>query len=69
MAGQNLLRQRGAGARHADNEDRRGIAVGGAGPVVQPGGVELRDARVDKGAVCLAVERLEPGDQPMALLP
>ena len=30
MAGQNLLHQRGAGARHADNKNRLGVAAAGA---------------------------------------
>jgi hypothetical protein len=34
MRGQDLLDQRGTGARHADNEDRRRILVAGPGNLV-----------------------------------
>ena len=51
MGGENLLAQRGAGARHADDEHRRRIGVVGARAGRQAGAVKQRDIGVDEAAM------------------
>jgi hypothetical protein len=69
MRGKDLLAQRGAGARHPDDEHRRRIGVAGARAGREAGAVEQRHISMDEGRMRLARERLEPAQQRMAGLP
>jgi hypothetical protein len=69
VTGHDLLSKSGAGARHSDDEDRRGIVVGGARSFVQPRPVEKGDARFDETCMGVAIEWLNMGQKPVAFRP
>ncbi len=69
MRGEDLLAQRRARSRHADDEDRRGVRVlrprTGNEAIV----IERCDIGVDEGAILVARKRLAPFEQLVARLP
>ena len=69
VGGENLLGQRRAGARHADDKDRRGVGIGGTRIVMQPIAVEVARNRGDEVRIGFAGEGLQTGEQRVALAP
>ena len=62
---EDVFHQRRSRPRHADDEDRRRIAIAGARANVQPGSIEQRHCRVLECGTGLTGERLKSCDQPM----
>ena len=69
MGGEDLLGQRRAGARHADDENGGAVGVAGLRPVGEPIPGEVCNRGVDEGAVLRPRERLKAGQRRMAGLP
>ena len=69
MGGEDLLAQRGAGARHADDEHRRRIGIARARTVAETRAGEAGDAGIDECAMRIAGERLHHAQQRVALGP
>jgi hypothetical protein len=69
MCRQNLLAQGRARARHANNEDRRGIGVLRPRAVGEPILIEGGDVGIDQGAMFVTRKRLAALQQRMAGLP
>ena len=69
MRGENLLAQGGAGARHADDEHRRGIGIARPRPMREAIRVEHRDIGIDECAMFVTRERLAALEQRVARLP